>query len=111
MEDIIKLSSRHGATSYLRRLKPIDNEDKENSSENENKLNSDTKPKEVKESKTYALKSDASYIRVGNTDEGKVFIDPYGGPMIIVGEALKGTEFIVKSIDFIQDYGYVITFE
>ena len=42
--------------------------------------------------------------------DGKKFIDPSGGPMIVVGETLKEAEAVVKSIDYTIGYGYTITF-
>ena len=42
---------------------------------------------------------------------GKKFIDPSGGPMIIVGYKLEEADAVVKSIDFVNGYGWTITFE
>lgn len=88
MEDIIKLNSRYKENNYLKLLKKPD--------------------KSI--SKTYVLKVSNPYLRTGVTD-GKKFIDPSGGPMIIVGEILKEADAVVKSIDFTTGYGYTITFE
>ena len=65
------------------------------------------------ESKTYKLilgDPEDNIIRTGYTEEGKIFIDPSGGPFITIGTKIK--DFIVKSIDYSYDLGgYVITFE
>lgn len=89
MKDIIELESRGYEKNYLRKLKKPDNT----------------------ESKTYVLKVSNPYLRTGVIDGEKKFIDPSGGPMIVVGETLKEAEAVVKSIDFTIGYGYTITFE
>lgn len=65
------------------------------------------------ESKTYKFVhgSPNETIYSGHTeDTNKVFILPVGGPVIIVGEPLKG--HVVKAIDYIYNLeSYVITFE
>lgn len=88
MKDIIELESRGHENNYLKKLKKPDNT----------------------ESKTYVLKVSNPYLRAGMVD-GKKFIDPSGGPMIVVGETLKDAEAVVKSIDYTTGYGYTITFE
>ena len=88
MNDIIKLDSRYKENNYLKMLKKPDGS----------------------ASKTYVLKVSTPYLRIGTVDNKK-FIDPSGGPMIIVGENLKEAEAIVKSIDFVEGYGWTITFE
>lgn len=87
MNDIINLNSRGYEKNYLKKLKKPDNT----------------------ESKTYVLKVSNPYLRTGMVD-GKKFIDPSGGPMIVVGETLKEAEAVVKSIDYTIGYGYTITF-
>lgn len=89
MKDVIKLKSRGHEENYLKRLKKLDGS----------------------ESKTYVLKVSTSYLRSGEVEGGKKFIDPSGGPMIVVGDYLEEAEAVVKSIDFIAGYGYTITFE
>ncbi len=89
MEDIIKLRSRYGARNYLKKMPKPDGS----------------------ESKTYVLKTDAPSLRVGNVSDGNKFIDPSGGPMIVVGYKLEEADAVVKSIDFIEGYGWTITFE
>lgn len=89
MEDIIRLRSRYGAVNYLKKMpKPDDSE-----------------------SKTYVLKTDVPTLRVGEVQGENKFIDPSGGPMIVVGYKLEEAEAVVKSIDFVEGYGYTITFE
>lgn len=89
MKDLIKLKSRGHEENYLKKL---------------NKLDSS-------ESKTYVLKVSTPYLRGGELEGGKKFIDPSGGPMIVVGSYLEEAEAVVKSIDFTIGYGYTITFE
>lgn len=89
MEDIIKLRSRHEAENYLKKLLKPDGS----------------------ESKTYVLKTDVPTLRVGEVQGGNKFIDPSGGPMIVVGCELEEAKAVVKSIDFVEGYGWTITFE
>lgn len=89
MKDLIKLKSRGHEENYLKKLKKLDGT----------------------ESKTYVLKVSTPYLRGGELEVGKKFIDPSGGPMIVVGSYLEEAEAVVKSIDFTMGYGYTITFE
>ena len=89
MEDIIKLKSRYKEENYLKKLTKSDGS----------------------ESKTYVLKTDIPTVRIGELNNGSKFIDPSGGPMIIVGYELEEAKAVVKSIDFFEGYGYTITFE
>ena len=89
MEDIIKLRSRYGAVNYLKKMPKPDGTD----------------------SKTYVLKTDIPTLRVGEVQGGNKFIDPSGGSMIVVGCELEEAKAVVKSIDFVEGYGFAITFE
>ena len=89
MKDLIELKSRGEEHNYLRKLKKADGS----------------------ESMTYLLKTSTYMIRSGNMPNGKLFIDPAGGPMIIVGSYLEEAEAVVKSIDYVMGQGYAITFE
>lgn len=89
MEDIIKLHSRDDTENYLKKMKRSDG----------------------KESKTYVLKTTIPILRTGYVDEKFKFVDPSGGSMIVEGCLLKEAEAVVKSIDFVEDYGWTITFE
>ena len=89
MEDIIKLRSRYRAKNYLKKMPKPDGS----------------------ESKTYVLKTNSPNLRVGYLSEGYTFIDPSGGPMIVVGYELDESKAVVKSIDFVGGYGWTITFE
>lgn len=89
MKDLIKLNSRGEEHNYLRKLSKPDGS----------------------ESRTYLLKTSTYMIRGGYTEKGKQFIDPSGGPMIVVGSYLEEAEAIVKSIDHVMGVGYTITFE
>lgn len=89
MEEIIKLKSRDREENYLKRLPKSDG----------------------LESKTYVLKVSTPTLRVGNVEGGNKFIDPTGGPMIIVGSKLEEANAVVKSIDFVEGYGWTVTFQ
>lgn len=89
MNDIIKLKSRSGTQHYLEViLKP-----------------------DGSKSKTYVLKTNFPTLRLGYLSGGYTYIDPSGGPMIRVGERLEEANAVVKSIDFIKEYGWTITFK
>ena len=89
MEDLIKLKSRDGIENYLKKLIK----------------------KDSSKSLTYVLKTDVPYIRIGEIDNEIKFINPSGGPMIIVDNYLEEAKAVVKSIDFVEGYGWTITFE
>ena len=89
MKDLIKLKSRGYEKNYLKKLKRPDDS----------------------ESNTYVLKVATPYLRCGKVEGGKKFIDPSGGPMIMVGYELEEAKAVVKSIDFVKGYGWTITFE
>ena len=89
MKDLIKLKSRGYEKNYLKKLKRPDDS----------------------ESNTYVLKTDIPTLRVGEVQGGNKFIDPSGGPMIVVGHELEEAKAVVKSIDFVEGYGWTITFE
>lgn len=89
MEDIIKLRSGYKAVNYLKKMPKPDGS----------------------ESKTYVLKTDVPTLRVGEVQGGNKFIDPSGGPMIVVGYELEEANAKVKSIDFVTGFGHTITFE
>lgn len=89
MEDIIKLRSRYGTVNYLKKMPKPDGTD----------------------SKTYVLKTDVPTLRAGEVQGGNKFIDPSGGPMIVVGCELEEAKAVVKYIDFVEGYGWTITFE
>ena len=89
MKDLIKLKSRGYEKNYLKKLKRPDDS----------------------ESNTYVLKTDIPTLRVGEVQGGNKFIDPSGGPMIVVGYELEEAKAVVKSIDFVNGYGWTITFE
>lgn len=62
-----------------------------------------------KESTTYIVKLTNNILYVGINNEGKKYLNPVGGPTITVDSVLEGTDYIVKSIDFISGIGYTIT--
>ena len=81
MSKIIKLKARYGVDNHLEQYQGI----------------------------TYILKTDSPYIRTGVSNTGKEFVDPSGGPILIVGEKIG--EETIASIGFIKDVGTVITLE
>lgn len=88
MEKLIKLNSRGEDYNYLKLMPKSDGS----------------------ESKTYLLKTENPYINTGYSDDKRFYVDPSGGPMMIVGETLENVGKI-KSIDLVYGYGYFITFE
>lgn len=89
MKDLIKLNSRDKSENYLKKLIKNGNS----------------------ESLTYVLKTDSPYIRTGKLNNGNEFIDPPGGPMIVVGDYLEEANAVVESIDFAEGFGCTITFK
>ena len=89
MKDLIKLNSRDKSENYLKKLIKKDSSG----------------------SLTYVLKTDSPYIRTGKLNNGNEFIDPSGGPMIVVGDYLEEADAVVESIDFVEGYGCTITFK
>lgn len=62
----------------------------------------------------YKLVCAVDFLRGGSLPDGKEFIDPSGGPMIIVGNPLECYEPMkskVKSISHEKEVGYIITLE
>ena len=59
--------------------------------------------------KIYVLKTESPYIRTGHTDKGLEFIDPLGGPMLVVGDTVNNRK--IASIGFVKNVGTLITFE
>ena len=58
----------------------------------------------------YRLETQLNY-RTGTVSEGKKFVDPSGGPMIVEGHMLEEAGAVVKYIDHAMGQGYLITFE
>lgn len=88
MKEIIELQSRDSTNTHLEILYRKDGE----------------------ESKTYLLRTSSGTLRVGSLSNGRKFIDPSGGPMIIEGQKLAEADAFVKSVDFSEGFGYTITF-
>ena len=81
MNKVIKLKARYGVGNYL----------------------------EQYQGNTYILRTESPYIRTGVSSTGKEFVDPSGGPILIVGEKIgKKT---ITSIGFLKDIGTTITLE
>ena len=85
MKDIIKLKSRYNENNRLVKF---------------------TNP-------VYILKTDVPSVRVGYDSKNNQcqYIDPSGGPMIIVGEYLEEAEAVVDKIVPIPGYGYAVIFK
>lgn len=88
MEKIYKLNSRGGENNYLKLMPKSDGS----------------------ESKTYLLKTENPYIGTGYLDNKRFYVDPSGGPMLVVGDKIPELG-VIKSIDLAYGYGYFITFE
>lgn len=86
MEKVVKLDTEN--KDFLKKLKRADG----------------------KESKTYVLKLDATLLRSGYTEDGHKYVSFPKYPTIIVGQKFQNG-LVVKYIDYIEDYGYLITFE
>lgn len=85
MRDIIILRSRDGTKNYLKKLPEKD--------------------------KTYLLVTDIDSVRVSSDEEGYIFVDPSGGPMIARGAYLEEADAVIKSIDHIEGQGFSVTFK
>lgn len=81
MSKVIKLKTRYGVDNHL----------------------------EQYQGNTYILKTESPYIRTGVSSTGKEFVDPSGGPILIVGEKIG--KKIITSIGFLKDIGTTITLE
>lgn len=88
MEKQYKLKSRGGENNYLKLMSKPDGS----------------------ESKTYLLKTENPYIGTGYLNNGKFYVDPSGGPMLVEGEEVPDIGKI-KDISLAYGYGYFITFE
>nr|DAM02195.1 MAG TPA: hypothetical protein [Caudoviricetes sp.] len=88
MEKIIDLKSRD-YNNYLKRWEKANGE----------------------ESTTYLLKVEHPSLLVSTNEVGRhLSIEPRGGPVLRVGEALEGVGEVAY-IDYVLGYGYVITFK
>ena len=57
----------------------------------------------------YKLVTQTDSLRGGELNNGDIFIDPSGGPMIAENHRIEGTDWIVTKIEFKHDVGYLIT--
>ena len=71
MRKIIKLQTHDGSNNYLEQIK----------------------------GHKYKLVTELDFLRGGWIDRNRKFIDPSGGPMLIEGDKIDGTNFTIKSID------------
>lgn len=58
---------------------------------------------------TYRLVTSINYIRGDQISDGREFIDPSGGPMLVVGEKIDGTDYVIESISFEKGVGHILT--
>lgn len=86
MSEVVNLRSRYGEKNYLKLLQSTDNT----------------------ESKTYVLKTSSGYVWESKC-EGKLTINPIGGPRMTEGEKIPYTNLVIKSIYLVKGYGYTIT--
>lgn len=83
METKIRLRTHDGSNNYLEQIKDRPN--------------------------TYRLVTSINYIRGGQISDGREFIDPSGGPMLVVGEKIDGTDYVIESISFEKGVGHILT--
>ena len=83
METKIRLRTHDGSNNYLEQIKDRPN--------------------------TYRLVTSINYIRGGQISDGRGFIDPSGGPMLVVGEKIDGTDYVIESISFEKGVGHILT--
>lgn len=57
---------------------------------------------------TYKLVTQFNFIRGGQVSDGREFIDPSGGPMLVVGDKIYGTDYVIESIGFEKGVGSII---
>jgi hypothetical protein len=57
----------------------------------------------------YKLVTQFDFIRGGQVTDGREFIDPSGGPMLVVGEPIEGTPYIIESLSFQKGVGHILT--
>lgn len=57
----------------------------------------------------YKLVTQINFIRGGQVSNGQEFIDPSGGPMLVVGDQIEGTDYIIESITFEKGVGHILT--
>lgn len=82
MEKKIKLNTHDGSNNYL---------------------------KQIEDSDKYILKTQFDFMRGGTLANGHVFIDPSGGPMLVVGDTIAGTDLKIKGIEFTKGFGWILT--
>ena len=81
MKKTIKLQTHDGSNNYLEQVK----------------------------GHVYKLVTQIDCIRGGEINNGDVFIDPSGGPMIVENNIIEGTDWIATKIEFKRDIGFLIT--
>lgn len=57
----------------------------------------------------YKLVTQTDYLRGGELNNGDIFIDPSGGPMLTENHRIKGTDWIITKIEFKHNVGHLIT--
>ena len=80
--DKIKLRTHDGSRNYLQRIDDSDN---------------------------YILKTQFDFIRGGQVGDGREFVDPSGGPMLVVGDTIDGTPYKIEKISRVKGVGIVLT--
>lgn len=89
MKSIIELKTAKGITAYLKHLNR----------------------KDGTASLYYQLKTDSNSVRIGETVQGRQYIQPQGCSMIEEGKKLNGTDIVVAKIITSDKFGFVIRIE
>ena len=63
----------------------------------------------VDDSDNYILKTQFDFIRGGQVADGREFIDPSGGPMLVVGDIIDGTPYKIEKISHEKGVGFILT--
>ena len=80
MKKIIKLQTHDGSNNYLEQVK----------------------------GHVYKLVTQTDFLRGGELDNGDIFIDPSGGPMLAENHRIEGTDWVVTNIEFKKGVGQLI---
>lgn len=67
--------------------------------------------KQIEDSNKYILKTQFDFMRGGHLDNGHMFIDPSGGPMLVIGDTIAGTDLQIVGMEHIKGTGWILTLE
>ena len=88
MEDIIKLNSHDGTNNYLKKI--------------------NIGPREGRQA--YVLNTPYDFLRSGEIGDGRPFVDPSGGPMLVQGDILND-KYIIDRVGHFPYIGTIIILE